>query len=57
MVEGRVNKYLSEITLLGQPFVKNRRKQTVEKYLKGEGRYGQQLYALRRRRGHREKEG
>jgi elongation factor Ts len=32
MVEGRVNKFLSEITLLGQPFVKNP-DQTVEKIL------------------------
>jgi len=23
MVEGRINKYLAEVTLLGQPFVKN----------------------------------
>jgi elongation factor Ts len=33
MVEGRVNKFLGEITLLGQPFVKNP-DETVEKYLK-----------------------
>lgn len=32
MVEGRVNKYLAEITLLGQPFVKNP-DMTVEKLL------------------------
>jgi elongation factor Ts len=32
MVEGAVNKYLGEITLLGQPFVKDD-KQTVEKLL------------------------
>ncbi|MBI3146215.1 MAG: elongation factor Ts [Pseudogulbenkiania sp.] len=32
MVEGRVNKYLAEVTLLGQPFVKNP-DQTVEKLL------------------------
>ncbi|HZI83899.1 MAG TPA: translation elongation factor Ts [Casimicrobiaceae bacterium] len=36
MVEGRVNKFLSEITLLGQPFVKNP-DETVEKYLKSRG--------------------
>jgi len=36
MVEGRINKYLSEITLLGQPFVKNP-DETVEKYLKARG--------------------
>ncbi len=36
MVEGRVNKYLAEVTLLGQPFVKNP-DETVEKYLKARG--------------------
>jgi elongation factor Ts len=34
MVEGRINKYLNEITLLGQPFVKDP-DTTVEKLLKG----------------------
>ncbi len=34
MVEGSVQKYLKEVTLLGQPFVKND-KQTVEQLLKG----------------------
>lgn len=34
MVEGRVNKYLAEITLLGQPFVKDP-DTTVDKLLKG----------------------
>jgi elongation factor Ts len=34
MVEGGVNKFLAEITLLGQPFVKDD-KQTVEKVLAG----------------------
>jgi elongation factor Ts len=33
MVEGRVNKFLAEVTLLGQPFVKNP-DETVEKVLK-----------------------
>jgi elongation factor Ts len=33
MVEGRVGKFLAEVTLLGQPFVKNP-DETVEKYLK-----------------------
>jgi elongation factor Ts len=33
MVEGRINKYLAEVTLLGQPFVKDP-DQTVEKVLK-----------------------
>ena len=32
MVDGRINKYLAEVTLLGQPFVKNP-DQTVEKLL------------------------
>jgi elongation factor Ts len=36
MVEGRVNKFLAEVTLLGQPFVKNP-DETVEKYLKANG--------------------
>jgi elongation factor Ts len=36
MVEGRVNKFLSEVTLLGQPFVKNP-DESVEKYLKTRG--------------------
>jgi len=36
MVEGRINKYLAEVTLLGQPFVKNP-DESVEKYLKAKG--------------------
>jgi elongation factor Ts len=36
IVDGAVNKYLSEVTLLGQPFVKDD-KQTVEKLLKSRG--------------------
>jgi elongation factor Ts len=36
MVEGRVNKFLSEVTLLGQPFVKNP-DESVEKYLAARG--------------------
>lgn len=36
MVEGRVSKYLAEVTLLGQPFVKDP-DTTVEKLLKGKG--------------------
>ena len=36
MVEGRVGKYLAEVTLLGQPFVKNT-DETVEKMLKARG--------------------
>jgi len=36
MVEGRVNKFLAEVTLLGQPFVKNP-DETVEKVLRAKG--------------------
>lgn len=36
MVEGRINKFLAEVTLLGQPFVKDP-ETTVEKLLKGKG--------------------
>jgi elongation factor Ts len=36
MVEGSVQKFLKEVTLLGQPFVKDD-KQTVEQVLKGKG--------------------
>ncbi|MBI5936829.1 MAG: elongation factor Ts [Betaproteobacteria bacterium] len=36
MVEGSVAKYLKEVTLLGQPFVKDD-KQTIEQVLKGKG--------------------
>jgi elongation factor Ts len=36
MVEGRINKFLGEITLLGQPFVKDP-ETSVEKLLKGKG--------------------
>ncbi len=36
MVDGRVAKYLAEVTLLGQPFVKNP-DETVEKVLKAKG--------------------
>ncbi|MBT5229908.1 MAG: elongation factor Ts [Methylococcales bacterium] len=36
MIDGRMKKYLKEITLLGQPFVKDP-DQMVEKYLKGAG--------------------
>jgi elongation factor Ts len=47
MVEGRVNKFLSEVTLLGQPFVKNP-DETVEKYLKARGAkvQGFELYVV-----------
>ena len=53
MVEGALNKFLGEITLLGQPFVKDD-KQTVEKMLDGEEGEGARLPVPRGRRGHRE---
>jgi len=37
MVEGAVAKYLSEVTLLAQPFVKGDGKQTIEQLVKAEG--------------------
>ena len=37
MVEGSIAKYLGEVTLLGQPFVKGDGKQTVEQLLKSSG--------------------
>ena len=57
MVEGAVAKFLAEVTLLGQPFVKDDGKQTVGAAAEGEGRDGERLHALRRRRRHREEEG
>ena len=36
MVEGRIAKFLAEVTLLGQPFVKNP-DETIEKMLKAKG--------------------
>lgn len=47
MVEGRVTKYLAEITLLGQPFVKNP-DETVEKLLASKGAKvnGFQMYVV-----------
>jgi elongation factor Ts len=44
MVEGRVRKYLAEVTLLGQPFVKNP-EQTVAQWLKS---HGAQVHAFMR---------
>ncbi len=52
MVEGRLRKSLGEITLIGQPFVKDPDK-TVEKLLKGAKAEVIALRALRGRRGHR----
>jgi elongation factor Ts len=47
MVEGAVNKFLKEVTLLGQPFVKDD-KQTVEQVLKAKGAqvHGFTLYVV-----------
>ena len=57
MVDGAVAKFLAEVTLLAQPFVKGDGKETVEPARQGAGRDGQRLRALRRRRRHREEEG
>ena len=57
MVEGGVAKFLADVTLLGQPFVKGDGKQTVGDCLKAQGATVQRLRALRRRRRHREEEG
>ncbi len=46
MVEGRLRKYLAEITLVGQPFVKDA-DTTVEKLLKKAGAHGGAIRALR----------
>ena len=47
MIEGRINKFLAEVTLLGQPFVKNP-DETVGKYLKSKGAtiQGFELYVV-----------
>jgi len=47
MVDGRINKFLSEVTLLGQPFVKNP-DLSIEKYLetKGASVKGFELYVV-----------
>jgi elongation factor Ts len=47
MVDGRINKFLSEVTLLGQPFVKNP-DLSIEKYLqtKGASVRGFELYVV-----------
>ncbi len=52
-VEGSVQKYLKEVSLFNQTFVKND-KQTVEQMLKAQNTTRQGLHAVRRRRGHRE---
>ena len=53
MVEGALNKFLNEITLLGQPFVKDD-KQTVEKMLAAKKAKVHGYRFLRGRRRHRE---
>ena len=50
MVEGGVAKFLAEVTLLGQPFVKGDGKQTVGDLAEGARRDGERLRAVRRRR-------
>jgi elongation factor Ts len=52
-IEGSVQKFLKEVSLFNQAFVKND-KQTVEQMLKAAGTAGQELHAVRGRRGHRE---
>ena len=49
MVDGAVAKYLAEVTLLGQPFVKGDGKQTVEQLLKAQGAVVNDFVALCRR--------
>jgi elongation factor Ts len=57
MVEGKIRKFLGEITLLGQPFVKDD-KQTVEKLLAGRPAPGScAIVRLRGGRRHREEAG
>ena len=53
MVEGAVNKFLGEITLLGQPFIKDD-KQTIEKMLAAKKAKVNAYAFSRGRRGHRE---
>ena len=56
MVEGRLRKYLAEITLVGQPFVKDRGHHRREAAEEG-GRHGGAVRALRRGRRHRKETG
>ena len=56
MVEGRLRKYLAEITLVGQPFVKDPDTHGRETAQEGRRRGGP-IRALRSRRGHREEAG
>ena len=56
MVDGAVAKYLAEVTLLAQPFVKGDGKQSVQQVVKAQGATDQRLHAVRRRRGHRKEE-
>jgi elongation factor Ts len=53
MVEGRLRKYLEEVTLLGQPFVKDP-DQSVEKLLKAHQSQSFALIAFELGEGHRE---
>ena len=56
IVDGQIAKWLAEITLLGQPFVKDD-KLTVEKLLQAAGAKVRALCASRGRRRHREEAG
>jgi hypothetical protein len=55
-IEGSVQKYLKEVSLLNQPFVKND-KQTVEQMLKEKANTTVRLHAVRGGRRHREEGG
>ena len=56
MVQGRMRKYLADITLVGQPFVKNP-DETVGALLKAQGASVLAFPSLRGRRGHRKEAG
>jgi elongation factor Ts len=57
IAEGSVQKFLKEVTLLGQVFVKEDGKQTIEQLLKAKGASVAGFTLLRGRRGHREEGG
>ena len=56
-LKARINKFLAEVTLLAQPFVKGDGKQTVEQLAKAHRANDQEFHALCRRRRHRKKKG
>ena len=55
--KARVAKFLAEVTLLGAAVRQGRRQADGRAAAEGEGRDGERLHAVRRRRGHREEEG